>query len=116
MTIRGTISDMCDCSIGTLPIEITFEEFKEVFDKDALLIDCRIAEEHEKNHIDSSILLPMQQLSVRIQELEQHVNSSIYIYCRTGNRSCTFARYRRTIGYAKSQSITGGFDTWGERI
>ena len=114
MRFRGRISDMRKSNGESIPIEISIDEFRKTFDTDAILIDCRVAVEYEASHLESSKLLPLQQLSVRSHELEQFQHSSIYIYCRTGNRSCTFARYLRTIGFTKCQSIAGGFDEWGE--
>jgi rhodanese-related sulfurtransferase len=60
------------------------------------------------------VLLPMQHLSVRFQTLVQHLDEPVYIYCNSGNRSATFARYLRTLGHTNSQSISGGYEAWGD--
>ena len=105
---------MCKSNKDKLPIEITFESFQQSKIDDACLIDCRTAEEHEAGHLKGSVLFPLQHLSIRVDELEEFRDHSIYIYCRSGNRSGTFARYLRTIGFLKCQSISGGFEAFGE--
>ena len=104
---------MCQCDADNLPIEITIESFHITRTHDSLLIDCRSEEEHEAGHLKDAVLFPLQQLSIRVSELEQYRDMSIIIYCRTGNRSGTFARYLRTIGFSKCQSISDGYETWG---
>ena len=105
---------MCPCEADNLPIKITFESFQIDPIHDVLLIDCRTEEEYEAGHLEGAILFPLQQLSVRVSELEKYRDTPIIIYCRTGNRSGTFARYLRTIGFAKCQSISEGYETWGD--
>ncbi len=114
MSFRGTISHMSDCEQSMVPIEITFEDFRASFNTEALLLDCRTAEEHEAGHLAEAMLFPLQQLSVRVSDLDKYRTASIFVYCKTGNRSATFARYLRTLGFFKCQSILGGYETWGE--
>ncbi|MBC8522899.1 rhodanese-like domain-containing protein [PVC group bacterium] len=107
---------MRKCITNSLPIEISFEKFKEVSDDNSLLIDCRHLVDYETLHLDSSISLPLQQLSIRVPELDEYLHTSIFVYCRTGNRSGTFVRYLRSVGFTKCQAISGGIETWGREI
>ena len=104
---------MSNCHTTSIPIEICIDTFRKTVKNADLVIDCRTAEEFEEGHLEGAILLPLQHLSIQAEALKDHSQKSIYIYCRTGNRSATFARYLRTIGCLQSQSIEGGFETWG---
>jgi rhodanese-related sulfurtransferase len=95
-----------------LPLEIAFNEI--TFCSDTIVIDCRTEEVYESSHLDHSINIPLQHLSIQVDDLPCKQDDSIFIYCRTGNRSATFATYLRSIGYTKCQSIIGGFESWGE--
>ncbi|MBC8203835.1 MAG: rhodanese-like domain-containing protein [Planctomycetes bacterium] len=97
-----------------VPIEISIDEYHATRAKDTLLIDCRTVEEFEEGHLQGALMLPLQHITVRLQELSPYRNVPVFIYCKSGNRSGTLARYLRTIGFLKSQSICGGFETWGE--
>ncbi len=105
---------MCHASIRKVPLEISVDAFQAALSQGGLLIDCRTAEDYEEGHLKNAILFPLQHVSVRVQELEAYRNAPIIIYCNSGNRSGTFARYLRSIGFLKSQSICYGYETWGE--
>ena len=47
-------------------------------------------------------------------DLPCNCEDTIYVYCKSGNRSGTFTLYLRSLGYSKCQSIAGGFEEWGE--
>jgi phage shock protein E len=105
---------MSRSSTNKIPIEISIDEYHTSCTKDTLLIDCRTVEEYEEGHLEGAMMLPLQHVTVRVQELEPYRKVSIFIYCKSGNRSSTLARYLRTVGFLKSQSISGGYETWGE--
>ncbi len=107
---------MCHIAPHKVLLEISIDAFRTSLTDDAILLDCRIAQEYEEGHLENAILFPLQHVSVRLQELEPYRNAPIYIYCNSGNRSGTFAMYLRSLGFSKSQSITGGIETWGETI
>ena len=96
----------------TLPIEICSDDA--LNNKGVTIIDCRSTQEYELGHVDEAINLPLQHLSVQIDEFPCNCDDSIFVYCRTGNRSSTFAIYLRSIGFTKCQSIAGGYAQWGD--
>jgi rhodanese-related sulfurtransferase len=96
---------------STQPIEISIEEIGAR--KDVTIIDCRSVEEYEEGHLPNSLNIPLQHLSVLVDDFPCNFDDQFYVYCKTGNRSGTFAMYLRTIGYAKCQSISGGYELWG---
>ncbi|MBC8200886.1 MAG: rhodanese-like domain-containing protein [Planctomycetes bacterium] len=98
--------------LDTLPIEISFEDA--IGMKEVAIIDCRSTEEFEDGHLARAIHLPLQHLSIQIDDFPCSNEDTIFVYCRTGNRSHTFAVYLRSIGFTKCQSIAGGYSLWGE--
>lgn len=97
---------------ATLPLEITQEQL-DLHDPDApLLIDCRCVEEYEEQHIPGAMLVPLQHMSVRIDDLRYLQDRHIVIYCRVGNRSWAAAAYMRATGFPNCQSLAGGIDRW----
>ena len=98
--------------IPPTPIEIEYSEIS--IAPNAVLIDCRPRDKYELSHLDGAINIPLQHLSLRTDELSCSRDDVIYVYCRTGNRSSTFATYLRSIGYLKCQSIIGGYESWGD--
>lgn len=94
------------------PIEIDFSELPTEINK--LIIDCRTQEKFEESHLDGAINIPLQHLSICADHLPCKKDDLIYVYCRTGNRSSTFATYLRSIGFCNCQSIKEGYESWGD--
>ncbi len=70
---------------------ITVEEVKEKIEnkEDIVLLDVRSLEEYEGSlgHLDSSILIPIDQLLERIEELNKFKGNQIIVLCKGGFRS-----------------------------
>lgn len=94
------------------PLEISYEHIPSSCNA---LIDCRTVEEFETAHHESAINIPLQHLSIRLDTFPYEKEDSFFVYCKSGNRSSTFVTYMRSIGYTNCQSITGGFQEWGEQ-
>ena len=100
-------------SNGTnLPIQIAYKDAQN--QSNSVLIDCRTVEEFESGHLEDAINVPLQHLAISIDDLPCNCEDTIYVYCKSGNRSGTFTLYLRSLGYTKCQSIEGGFEEWGE--
>ena len=99
-------------STGNSPIEI---EFASVPESGSCFIDCRSEDEFEIAHQDEAINVPLQHLSLRLDDFPFQKEDTFYVYCNSGNRSATFVTYLRSIGYEHCQSIAGGFETWGQQ-
>lgn len=97
----------------TLPIEIAFDDLVSI--EDPVVIDCRTCDEYALGHINNAVNIPLQHLSISKDSLPCSPDDNIVVYCRTGNRSFSFATYLRSIGYDRCQSIEGGFEMWGEQ-
>ncbi len=101
-----------------LPIEIdvvavnTMQQNQEEF----LLLDVREQNEYDIARIDGSVLLPMSELRLRLEELEPHQDSRIVVHCHHGGRSMQVTRALRDRGYANVQNMAGGIDAWTLQI
>ena len=75
---------------------------------DLLLMDCRTRVEFEEDRLDGCELVPMQEVSVRLGELDHWRERVVVVYCRSGRRSGIVARYLSQRGFACVRSLAGG--------
>ena len=81
-----------------------------------LLLDCRTQEEWSTCHIEGALLIPLQEMSLRVEELESHREHPIVVYCHKGARSMIITRLLRHIGFTDVYSMQGGIDRWAAEI
>ncbi len=96
--------------------EISVEELREMRERGekCLLLDVRQPWEHELARIQDDLLIPLDQLSARLAELDDaHL---VVCYCHHGVRSLSAAAFLERNGVASVASLTGGIDAWSERI
>ncbi len=84
--------------------------------EDLLLLDCRTQEEWSICHIEGALLIPLQEMSLRVEELESHREHPIVVYCHKGARSMIITRLLRHIGFTDVYSMQGGIDRWAAEI
>jgi rhodanese-related sulfurtransferase len=101
-----------------LPIEIDCHSVQaaQASDEEFLLLDCREPDEHAIASIEGSRLLPMSELSARINELSPWRERRIVAFCHHGRRSLRVANWLRAQGFEQSQSMAGGIDYWAAEI
>ena len=99
---------------SALPLEIAFEELAKI--QNPIIIDCRKIEEFEAGHLKQAVHIPLQHITIQKEDLPCSTEDKIAVYCRTGNRSFTFATYLRSIGYSKCQSIQGGYESFNGKV
>ena len=78
-----------------------------------LLLDVRTATEFEGplSHIAGAVLLPIQELEQRVDELNEHKEKEIIVICRSGNRSQTGTRILISHGF-NAVNMLGGMEAW----
>ncbi len=81
-----------------------------------ILLDVREQNEYDIAKIDGSLLIPMSELRLRIEELEPNQNERIVVHCHHGGRSMQVTRALRQRGYDKAQNMAGGIDAWSQDI
>jgi len=80
-----------------------------------IMIDVRTTGEYggELGHIDGSILIPLHELSQRINELEKYKSEEIIMVCRTGNRSGQATKFLNKNGF-NALNMIGGMVKWNQ--
>ena len=81
-----------------------------------LLLDCRTPEEHRSASIAGAKLLPMQEITERVAELEPWRNEQIVVHCHHGMRSLKVTQWLREQGFSQAMSMRGGIDAWSTAI
>jgi molybdopterin/thiamine biosynthesis adenylyltransferase/rhodanese-related sulfurtransferase len=74
-----------------------------------VLVDIREPSELETGWIDGALRVPMSELS---NQLEEHRDRTLVIYCAHGNRSLRVADALAEAGYGDPVSLAGGIVAW----
>ncbi len=84
--------------------------------EDVLLLDVRSAEDYvgEQGHIKSSVLIPLEELQDRISEIEDFMEKTVMIICRTDRRSAKAAQALTKYGFADVHIVRNGMTAWHE--
>jgi rhodanese-related sulfurtransferase len=88
-------------------------EAKEILDAsgdEAILLDVRTDGEYQHVHIPGSILIPVEELQKRCNELDR--KKRIVVYCASGNRSQTACRILEMEGFGECINMAGGIGAW----
>lgn len=100
--------------------KITAEEFKEKIDagEEVFLLDVREPFEQYQSSIDyeHSQLIPLGQLSDRLDELEADRDREIVCLCRSGGRSEKACKLLEEEGFSDVKNLEGGINEWARKI
>lgn len=77
-----------------------------------VIIDVRTEPEYDSGHINDAILLPVQELARRMEELEKYKDEPVFLYCRSGNRSTVAAKMLMDAGFTHIYNLRRGFSEW----
>lgn len=80
-------------------------------EEDTVLIDVREPVEYAEAHVPGAQLIPMGQLASRLDEVPRE--RTVYVICRTGNRSGQMGPLLDAHGY-DSVNVLGGTKAWVE--
>ncbi|MGH4121096.1 rhodanese-like domain-containing protein [Clostridium sp.] len=92
---------------------ITPEEAKKRIDseKGIIILDVRTKEEYETGHIENSILMPVDTIVEEAKKNLVDKEATIFVYCRSGNRSAAAAGILVEQGYINVYNL-GGIINW----
>lgn len=95
--------------------DITVVELKERMANNEKLniIDVRETNEYEAFNIGAK-LIPMSELTDRLEEFEPYKNEELILHCRSGARSGRAKQYLEGLGYTKVRNLLGGMLEWQE--
>lgn len=92
--------------------DVTVEELKISIDNNEgiFLLDVRESQEHQICSIPGSVLIPLGELSSRINELSR--NEDVVVHCKSGVRSAKAVKILRDAGFKKAKNLSGGILRW----
>ena len=93
---------------------VSMYEFQNnILDEKSIVLDVRTEEEYfgPLGHIDGAILIPIDELGNRLNELEIYKEETIYVVCRSGNRS-NFGKNILNENNFKAVNVDGGMLEW----
>jgi len=73
-------------------------------------VDVRTAEEFAEGHIEGAVLIPVQELAERLNEVPK--DKQVYVYCRSGKRSAQASSMLAKAGFTNIENVTGGINAW----
>ena len=93
--------------------QITQEEAKEMMDtQEVIILDVREQAEYDSGHIPGAVLLPVGTIDeTTAAEAIPEKDSTVLVYCRSGNRSKTASSTLAELGYTNIYEF-GGTNTW----
>ncbi|MDX8386769.1 MAG: rhodanese-like domain-containing protein [Gallionella sp.] len=80
--------------------------------KGALLLDVREPSEYSDVHAPNATLIPLGQLSSRLQEIATHKDQPVLVVCRSGGRSAKAVTILEKAGYSQVNNVNGGMNAW----
>ena len=94
--------------------DVTVQEARRLIEDkpDLVLLDVRTESEYEEGHIEGAVNIPVQELSVRFDELSPE--DELLVYCRTGNRSAQAVDILLDLGFTKIYHMDAGITGWIE--
>ena len=92
---------------------LTQEEAKEMMDtQEVIILDVREQDEYDSGHIPGAVLLPVGTIDEdTAAEVIPEKDSTVLVYCRSGNRSKTASSKLADLGYTNIYEF-GGINTW----
>lgn len=93
-------------------ILISVEEVYEIItnEEDYFILDVRNREEYDETHIEDVVLIPVDTLEGRLNELP--VNKPIIVYCKIGGRSAIASALLVENGFTEVYDMEGGITEW----
>jgi adenylyltransferase/sulfurtransferase len=82
--------------------------------RDVVVLDVRTPQEFQIARIDGAVLIPLQELPDRLNELD--TASMIVAQCHGGVRSAQAVHFLRQHGFAKTRNLAGGIDAWSVEV
>ncbi|MDH3243480.1 MAG: rhodanese-like domain-containing protein [Saprospiraceae bacterium] len=76
-----------------------------------VLIDVREPHEHQEFNIGGK-LIPLGNIPSVVEDLEEHMEDEIVLYCRSGNRSGMAQHFLQQLGFTKVRNLEGGVLAW----
>jgi len=80
------------------------------------LLDVRQDWEHQLARLPDQALIPLHELSSRLDEVQPQPGAQVVCYCHHGVRSLSAAAILRQAGFPEAVSLAGGIDLWSRIV
>ena len=80
-----------------------------------MLLDCRRQDEFDVSRMPHAVLIPMQEVDRRVDEIETEDGGRdrpIIVHCHHGMRSMKVTATLRALGFTNVMSMAGGIEVW----
>lgn len=96
--------------------QVSMDEGLELMSKDDsyILLDVRTIEEFNEGHIPDARCYPNEEIDEKIKNVFYDLDMTIYVYCRSGNRSKQASEKLVDLGYTDVVEMGGIIDYQGE--
>jgi NADPH-dependent 2,4-dienoyl-CoA reductase/sulfur reductase-like enzyme/rhodanese-related sulfurtransferase len=85
------------------------EEVASIDRRTQTILDVRTSDEHKQGAIEGSLCIPVDELRMRLSELDK--SKDIFAYCKVGLRGYLATRILLQLGY-KVKNLSGGYKTY----
>ncbi|MCP5468643.1 MAG: rhodanese-like domain-containing protein [Deltaproteobacteria bacterium] len=75
-----------------------------------ILLDVRNPDEHQLNHIEGAVHIPLDHVENKSHEIPR--NCMVYVYCRSGNRSRQAVERLQAMGFENLINVEGGISQY----
>ena len=87
--------------------QVNVDKVRELVENGSYIVDVRERMEFDNGHIKGAINIPLSELRERANEIPK--DKTVYLHCRTGQRSYNAALALQNLGYDNVINITGSF-------
>jgi len=111
----GVVSDVAvSAQNEALPANVSSKHVAELYRQgEVVIVDVRQAWEYEDVHVEDSILIPLDELSERTDEVP--TDQPVILLCRSGNRSGQALRLLENAGFDNVHNLVGGITAWEQQ-
>ena len=96
--------------------EITVKALHELGASRPVLLDVRQPYEAEIASLGADLLIPVEELPERLDELVGYKDQELIVHCRSGGRSAKAVRILRDAGFLQAINLKGGVLAWSEEV
>ncbi len=90
--------------------EITVAEAYQRYQAGAFFLDVRTQAEYDQGHIANGVLIPLEELQKRLNEVPR--DQAVVVVCKSGVRSREATLILRQAGYTHVAPMGGGMQAW----
>lgn len=104
------LAGLTSCNNNSSYKNVSISDLKVANEANYLILDVRQPEEYQQGHVPNAKLIPLGELESRISEIPD--DTTVYVICRSGNRSKTAAGILSKNGKTDERNVEGGTLAW----